>query len=182
MTVNVHKLDRELPGEALLDGRFDLAMCFGPGFHRLMSGLCSQVLMEDDLVCVMDRRSLPAHPHMDIQVYAARQHVYPTPWTSDSNMIDGWLRQHGLERQIVARTNSYRAALQLLQGTDQVLALPRRVLALLGQETWLGSCELPSALHGFSMDMIWSERADHDEANGWLREQIVKICAAQGLL
>lgn len=182
VTVNVHKLDRDVPGEALHDGRVDLALCFGPGLHPTLAGLCSQVLLEDDLVCVMDRQHLPPAGDIDIDSYAARRHVYPTPWTSDDNMIDGWLRRHGRHRQIVARTNSYRAALQLLEGSDCVLALPRRVAALLGTDAWLGQCELPAALHGFNMQMLWTEQADHDEANGWLREQLVKVCAAQGLL
>lgn len=182
VTVNVHKLDRDVPSEALQDGSVDLALCFGPGLHPMLPGLCSQTLLEDDLLCVMDRRHLPADGVIDIDTYAARRHVYPTPWTSDDNMIDGWLRRHGKQRQIVARTNSYRAALQLLEGSDCVLALPRRVVALLGTDDWLGQCELPTALHSFSMEMIWTEQADRDEANGWLREQVVRVCAARGLL
>ncbi|KQQ57231.1 LysR family transcriptional regulator [Pseudomonas sp. Leaf127] len=182
VTVNVHKLDRDLPADALQDGRYDLALCFGPGFHRLPAGLCSQVLLEDDLVGVMDRQSLPVDARLELEAYAARRHVYPTPWTSDNNMVDGWLRQQGLTREIAVRSNSYRAALQLLEGSDCVLALPRRIEALLGNEPWLGVCELPSQLPGFTLDMIWSEQAERLEANGWLREQVVKVCAARGLL
>ena len=182
VTVNVHKLDRDLPADALQEGRYDLALCFGPGFHRLPAGVCSQVLLEDDLVCVMDRQSLPVDARLELEAYAARRRVYPTPWTSDNNMVDGWLRQQGLTREIAVRSNSYRAALQLLEGSDCVLALPRRIEALLGNEPWLGVCELPSRLPGFTLDMIWSEQAERLEANGWLREQVVKVCAARGLL
>jgi hypothetical protein len=30
--------------------------------------------------------------------------------------------------------------------------------------------------------MQWNEASDQDSANTWLREQVVKVCAEQGLL
>ncbi|AHG41743.1 LysR family transcriptional regulator [Pseudomonas syringae CC1557] len=182
VTVNVQKLDRQLPVEQLNDGRVDLALCFGPGFHRIPDSLLSQVLLEDDLVCVMDTRSAPQHSLIDTATFVGRRHVYPTPWTSDSNMVDGWLQRQGLEREIVARANSYRSALQLLEGTDFMLVLPRRIQTLLGNEPWISVFELPPDLPGFSLDMVWSGQADQEEASAWLREQIVKVCAERGLL
>ncbi|MCI3946344.1 LysR family transcriptional regulator [Pseudomonas syringae] len=182
VTVNVQKLDKHLPTEPLNDGRVDLALCFGPGFHRVPDGLISQVLLEDDLVCVMDSQFAPQDAQIDTATFTRRRHVYPTPWTSDTNMVDGWLQRQGLERDIVARANSYRAALQLLEGTDFILVLPRRIQTLLGNEPWVSVFELPPDLPGFSLDMVWSAQADQEEASGWLREQIVKVCAERGLL
>ncbi|RMP62826.1 LysR family transcriptional regulator [Pseudomonas syringae pv. atrofaciens] len=182
VTVNVQKLEKQLPAEQLNDGLFDLALCFGPGFHRVPDSLISQVLMEDDLVCVMDSRFAPLSALIDLQTFIQHRHVYPTPWTSDTNMVDGWLQRQGLERNIVARANSYRAALQLLEGTDFMLVLPRRIQTLLGNELWISVFELPPDLPGFSLDMLWSAQADRDEASGWLREQVVKVCAERGLL
>ncbi|RMT84326.1 LysR family transcriptional regulator [Pseudomonas viridiflava] len=182
VAVNVQKLDKQLPVDQLNGGHFDLALCFGPGFHQVPDSLIAQVLLEDDLVCVMDSQSAPLTASIDVETFTRRQHIYPTPWTSDTNMIDGWLQRQGLRRQIVARANSYRAALQLLEGTDFILVLPRRIQTLLCNEPWVCVYELPPDLHGFSLDMVWSAQADQDEANGWFREQVVKVCAEQGLL
>ncbi|NVL45637.1 LysR family transcriptional regulator [Pseudomonas syringae pv. actinidiae] len=182
VTVNLQKLDKQLPAEPLSDGRVDLALCFGPGFHRLPDSLVSQVLLEDDLVCVMDTRFAPLSALIDTQTFTQRRHVYPTPWTSDTNNRRRWLQGQGLLRDIVARAESYRAALQLLEGTDLILVLPRRIQTLLGNEPWISVFELPPDLPGFSLDMVWSETADQAEASGWLREQIVKVCAERGLL
>jgi DNA-binding transcriptional LysR family regulator len=101
---------------------------------------------------------------------------------SDTNMVDGWLIRQGRQRHIAARANTYGSALQLVRDTRYFLTLPRRIQALLGNQPWLAVHELPQDLPGFSLDMVWSERADQDEANGWLREQIVRVCADQGLL
>lgn len=130
----------------------------------------------------MDTRFAPLSALIDTQTFTQRRHVYPTPWTSDTNIVDGWLQGQGLLRDIVARAESYRAALQLLEGTDLILVLPRRIQTLLGNEPWISVFELPPDLPGFSLDMVWSETADQAEASGWLREQIVKVCAERGLL
>jgi len=50
--VNVQKLETEIPADALRDGRLDLVICFGPHFHREHKDIKTQMLLEDDLVCV----------------------------------------------------------------------------------------------------------------------------------
>jgi DNA-binding transcriptional LysR family regulator len=182
VTVEVRTLEKELPVDGLLDNRVDLALCFSPDFEHIPAGLMSQVLLEDDLICVMDREFAPLSAAIDAKTFAARPHVYPVTWTSDTNQVDGWLNRQGLKRRIMARANSYAAALQMVVGTDFVLTMPRRIQTLLGNEPWVCVREMPADLPGFTLDMVWSERASQDEANAWFREQIVKVCAEQGLL
>jgi len=50
------------------------------------------------------------------------------------------------------------------------------------QSTWAGITPLlADGLPGFSLDMQWSQHTDQDSAQTWFREQIVKVCAEQGL-
>ncbi|RML48038.1 Transcriptional regulator, LysR family, partial [Pseudomonas syringae pv. maculicola] len=99
--------------------------------------------------CRNDDAGAPLSALIDTQTFTQRRHVYPTPWTSDTNIVDGWLHEQGLSRDIVVRANSYRAALQLLEGTDFILVLPRRIQTLLGNEPWISVFELPPDLPGF---------------------------------
>jgi DNA-binding transcriptional LysR family regulator len=92
-------------------------------------------------------------------------------------MVDGWLAQQAHQRQIIARANSYSAALKLIAGTDFIVTLPRRIQRLLASEAIFHHCEAPDGLPGFTLDMQWSQRADQDSANTWLREQVIKVCA-----
>lgn len=39
-------------------------------------------------------------------------------------MVDGWLARQAQKRQIVARSNSYSAALKMITGTDFILTCP----------------------------------------------------------
>ncbi|MNL18294.1 Nodulation protein D 2 [compost metagenome] len=150
---------------------------FGPNFHRSHGDFNSRTLLEDDLVCVFDKRATPREPRLSLQTFTELRHVFPTPWTSTTNMVDGWLAQQARHRQIVARANSYSAALKLITGTDFILTLPRRIQRLLANEAVFDHREAPNGLPGFTLDMQWSKSVDQDSANTWLREQVLKACA-----
>ncbi|MCP2074146.1 UNVERIFIED_ORG: DNA-binding transcriptional LysR family regulator [Pseudomonas lini] len=180
--INITKFHRDIPAEELMDGRFDLVICFGPNLHRGGKGLRSQVLLEDELICVVDKNFTLTQEDFSLETFAACQHVFPTPWTSDTNMIDGWLARQGYTRQIVARANSYVAALNMISGTDFILTLPRRIQALTCDEHKFSHRRAPTGLPNFTLEMMWSEKPSLDNANIWFREQIVKVCAEDGLL
>ncbi|SCY30659.1 LysR family transcriptional regulator [Pseudomonas sp. NFACC37-1] len=180
--INITKFHRDIPADELMEGRFDLVICFGPNFHRGVKGLRSQVLLEDELVCVVDKNFTLAEEAFSLETFVACQHVFPTPWTSDTNMIDGWLARQGYNRQIVARANSYVAALNMIAGTDFILTLPRRIQALTCDKNTFGHRRPPAGLPNFTLDMMWSEKPSQDSANSWFREQIIKVCAEDGLL
>ncbi|MCE6980289.1 LysR family transcriptional regulator [Pseudomonas frederiksbergensis] len=180
--VNIQKFHRDIPNDELIDGRFDLVICFGPNFHRSAKNLKSQVLLEDDLVCVVDKDFAPPEGEFSLDTFVARQHIFPTPWTSDTNMVDGWLSKWDYTRQIVARANSYVAALNMIPGTDFVLTLPRRIQMLISNEARFSHCKPPTGLPNFTLDMLWNEKPGQDSANNWFREQIVSVCAQDGLL
>lgn len=182
VSVNVHKLETDIPADELRDGRLDLVVCFGPNFHRSYKDFKSQTLLEDDLVCVFDKRAAPREPAFSLQSFVARRHVFPTPWTSATNMVDGWLTSQSHKRQIIARANSYSAALKLITGTEFIVTLPRRIQKMLANDAEFGYCEAPNGLPGFTLEMQWSEIGEQDSANNWLREQVIRVCADPALL
>lgn len=177
--VNMHKFETDIPADDLRDGSLDLVICFGPNFHRNHPEFKSRMLLEDDLVCIFDKRATPLEPRLSLQAFTERRHVFPTPWTSTTNMVDGWLARQAQKRQIVARSNSYSAALKMITGTDFILTLPRRIQRLLANEAVFKHCEAPNGLPGFTLDMQWSQSLDQDSANIWLREQVIQACAEQ---
>lgn len=181
VVVNVHKLGADIPVDDLRDGSLDLVICFGPHFHSSHADLKTQRLLEEELVCVTDKRSAPLESPLSIEAFVQRRHVFPTPWTSATNMVDGWLTRQARQRQIAARANSYGAALKMITGTDFLLTLPRRIQQLLASAATFQHCPVPAGLPGFTLDMQWSLAADQDSANAWLREQIVKACPGQDL-
>lgn len=67
----------------------------------------------------------------------------------------------------------------MITGTDFILTLPRRIQKLLANEAIFNHHEAPQGLPGFTLNMQWSLAGDQDSANAWLREQIIKACAAR---
>jgi len=174
--VNVRKLEADIPVEALRNGSLDLVVCFGPNFHSNHADLKSRPLLDDDLVCVVDKRAVPPELPLSLETFLQRRHVFPTPWASSSNMIDGWLAMQAQQRQIAARANSYGAALKMIAGTDFILTLPRRIQQLLANDAGFLHHDAPEGLPGFTLDMQWSLAVDQDSANIWLREQVIEAC------
>ncbi|MBC3374089.1 LysR family transcriptional regulator [Pseudomonas sp. SWRI92] len=181
VVINITKFQRDIPVGALEEDRFDLVVCFGPNFHGDSQGLHSQTLLEDELMCVVDKHFSGPNEALSLEDFVACKHIFPTPWTSDTNMIDGWLDRQGHRRQIVARANSYVAALNLVAGTDFILTLPKRIQALLCDKEKFAERQPPAGLPNFTLDMVWNEKASQDSANIWLRQQIMQVCSEEGL-
>lgn len=179
VSINVHKLGSGIPADEMRVGEIDLVVCFGPNYHRKQFGLKSAVLLKDELVCVTDGISAPEAGAFTLDEFVSRRHVYPTPWTTTTNMVDGWLRRKGLSREIVARANTYGSALGLLRGTDYVLTLPRRIFDLLNADGVAEAIAPPPGFPSFTLEMVWTEQANRNQDNAWLRARI--IAAVSGL-
>jgi len=179
VNVNLHKFETDIPADDLRDGSLDLVICFGPNAHCSHNDFKSLRLLEDDLVCVFDKRATPLEPRLSLQAFTARRHVFPTPWSSTNDIVDGWLARQAQKRQIVTRSNSYSAALKMITGTDFILTVPRRIQRLLASGAVFNHREAPNGLPGFTLDMQWSQNVDQNSANTWLREQVVRACAEQ---
>lgn len=170
--VNVQKLDTALPVDELRDGSLDLVICFDPDFQHSQANFKSRRLVEDELVYVFDKRATPPQSRPSLRSFVEHRHVLPPHRTFDTHRVDH-------KRQLIARSNSYRAALKMITGTDLILTLPRRIQRLLANDAVFSHCEAPNGLPGFTLDMQWSEASDQDSANTWLREQVVKACVEQ---
>ncbi|MFC4161229.1 LysR substrate-binding domain-containing protein [Chitinimonas lacunae] len=175
-SITVRKLERDVPFDEISRGEIDLALCFGPSYYRRRPGLSVQPLFHDELVVVRDERPPVEAGPIDIDAFAQAMHVYPTPWVSDSNMVDGWLHKHGRSRVIAARANSYFAALQLIPGTELLLTLPRRIYDVFGPAARTRAQQPPNGFPTFTLDMIWHRQVADDIANSWLREQVMVAC------
>lgn len=172
VSLSVQKFEDEIAVSEMESGDIDLSVCFGPKYHRKHLRHRSEILLYDDLVCVTDK----GHPAPDgsftLEEFVARKHIYPTPWATSVNMVDGWLMKKGQNRDIVAKANSYYSALGLIKGTDYVLTLPRRVWENLASACYVASAP-PVGFPRFTLDMVWTESANRDPGNCWLRHRIL---------
>lgn len=176
ISLNIIKFEDEIPSSEMDCGEVDLSICFGPKYHRKHLGHRVEILLHDELVCVTDKHFSVAGGAFTLEEFVKRKHVYPTPWTTNTNMIDGWLLKRGQSRDIVASANTYCSALGLIKDTDYILTLPRRVFDTLGS-SWHVASAPPAGFPTFTLDMVWTDSANRDLSNCWLRQQIAAAAA-----
>lgn len=170
--IHLQRIMLELPIEQLIAGDVDMAFGGGPAYHRLHPGLQWQSLFTDDFVCLSPGKQAG---RLSLDDYCSALHLFPTPWISQSNMIDGWLESIGRSRQIVARATSYQACINSLSHSPLMLTLPRRLLPTLAIPPHIAIHEAPTGCPGFTIDMIWATHARHPAAINWLKRQMLEI-------
>lgn len=169
-TLHIERLGRELPIERLLANEMDLSIGFGPGYHRLHPELQWESVIEDTFVCLVScEREEPGEP-LSADEFCAAQHIFPTPWVSEKNMVDSWLEKLGRSRTIIARANTYQACINIAAKLPVMLALPRRLVPLLPIPDGVTICEPPLGFPSFTLDIIWSARRDGCSEIEWIRE------------
>ena len=91
--------------------------------------------------------------------------------------VDAVLEAHGLRRRVAAALPSFAAALAIVEGSDTVCVLPRRLGVPGGRA--LASLPLPFPLRSVPAVVSWHRRHDTDPAHRWLRDTVAGVIAAR---
>jgi len=145
--------------------------CLGeayPGFHR-------QLLYKDsDALAV--RRGHPVGARLKRRdVFLAARHVAVVSRDSREDMIDEWLREHGVERRIAVAVPGYLDALHVAARTDLVAFVPRRLIAALAAALELDVVTPPIDPGTDEQFLFYPTRAQVDPGSVWLRRHILAI-------
>ncbi|PCE29784.1 LysR family transcriptional regulator [Burkholderia ubonensis] len=177
----VERLGRELPVERLLAGEIDFATGFGPGYHRLHPDLQWESVLSDTFVCLTASRKLAPTTRVTLDEFCDMHHVFPTPWISERNMIDGWLEKLGRSRNIVARANTYQACLNIVSRLPVVLTLPQRLIPYLSIPPSVQICDVPLGFPTFTLDVIWATQMEKNHDIRSMRMLFKDLASANAL-
>ena len=163
-SLSVSRLGKDLPINQLLASDTDVCFGFGPGYHQQHPLLGYRSLNEDSFVCLS---SVPKHQpktFLDIDEFCEAQHIFPTPWLSEKNMVDGWLEKQSRRRNIFTRANSYHAGVNILLAVPALIVIPKKIVATQNVPSTIKVLEPPAGFPTFTLDMIWSrERNIHSD-------------------
>ncbi|MGP5068861.1 LysR substrate-binding domain-containing protein [Psychrobacter faecalis] len=159
VSLEVQRLGQDLPLEKLLIGDVDVAIGFGPGYHQLHPNLSWKSVVSDDFCCLTTYQEAQTdiHDYMDIDSFCLSPHVFPTPWISEKNMVDGWLDKIGKKRTVLARTNSYQSCINIIDQIPATLSLPRKLIPLLNIPKSISILSPPLGFPSFTLDLVWSK-------------------------
>ncbi|MET7693171.1 LysR family transcriptional regulator [Streptomyces sp. NPDC005483] len=114
----------------------------------------------------------PGHPltegPLDIERYAAAEHVTVSRRGRLSDPIDDALTRHGQRRGVVSATPAAAIALQLAHDTDLVATVPDAVTRTARERLGLVTLPLPLPMPAVPLYLLWHQRHDTDRAHTWL--------------
>ncbi|WP_421762454.1 LysR family transcriptional regulator [Devosia sp.] len=138
--------------------------------------LRTQALFKDRFIGIVRSGHALATGTVTSERFAAARHIMISRRGLERGPVDDALAPLGLERQIATVVGSFSEALSLARCTDLVATVPERYTASL--RGGLASFDLPVALPGFTVSLLWHPRLDADPAHRWLRGIIREICVA----
>lgn len=163
---------RELP-LALSSGQLELAIDI-TGVANAQ--LCHAPLFRERYVCVIR----PDHPGvgdtLSLRQYLNLGHIHVSSRRQGQGLVDLELGKMGHQRQIQLRLQHYLVVPEILRRSDLALTVPSHF----ARKTDLRVLELPFVLPALESYLLWHKSADGDQANRWLRQQI--IGSAEGYL
>jgi len=166
----VAKTDRD--SAPMRDGSVDLET--GVVGNTLGPELRAQALFRDRFIAVV-REGHELDETATAAQYAAGRHILISRRGSDRGPVDAALEPLGLERDIAAVVGGFSEALALARGSDLIATVPERYTAALREG--LRGFQLPFAMAGITISLLWHPRLDADPAHRWLRGIVREVCA-----
>jgi DNA-binding transcriptional LysR family regulator len=139
-----------------------------------------QKLFVEDFVSVVRADHPIAQTNFTLESYIACSHALITITNSSVSAIpnspishvDTVLDSLGVKRRVMLKLPHFLAAPLIVQQTDLILTLPRRVAMLFAKYTNLAVLEPPIELGKYDYMQFWHERCDYDPLHIWLRELV----------
>ncbi len=160
--------------EAMRDGAVDLALdYFAPDDPRFRA----DCVLTDSLVTLSRRGHPMIGGRLGLDTYLSLRHVVLMPRADSRPMIDLALAKRGRQRRIAVTVPHFMSMPLLIQDSDLVCTLPRRMAQCYADHFELQTHPLPLRVPDFPIYLIWHESAQSDAGHQWLRRQLAEFCA-----
>lgn len=162
---------------AMRSGDIDLALGYVPG----LSGQCaSHMLFQDHHVCMV--RAGHPHPTDVLTTDDVRRlhYVFANSDATGHHMLEQWLFDLAINRDIVLRLPHFTVAPEILRHTDLAAILPHSVAHAFNGEGRYRLMALPFELPAIDVQLRWHRRFENDAGLNWLRGVVVELFERRG--
>jgi DNA-binding transcriptional LysR family regulator len=143
---------------------------------RHPKSVLSQALYTDRMACVFRTGHPLTGLELTLKRFLSCLHVKVSQSPVDTRFIDDALSRRGLKRKIALNVEHWLAAPYIVQRTDLVTAMWRR-MALAGDgDGKLTMCDLPFGPEEFTFDLYWHRRYEAHPAHRWMRNLVGEVC------
>ena len=167
--IRINNLEKETVMNTLDENRLDLVINAN---LPLKSWHVSENLYQEEFVCVF--RGDDAIDEISLNDYLQRSHILVSLRDDFQGKNDLILEQQQQSRRIIWSTSHFMAVPFLLNNSDCVALLPKRMAQQCAKAMNLNILPLPIPFEGFTVSMVWHQRDTNNLAHQWLRQQIIE--------
>ncbi len=171
MRIDIRHLSPSLPAEALDRGELDLVL---GRFDEVPARFARQHWLSETLLLALRRGHPLATDPMDLPRFLQLRHLW-VHGGQTRGMVDQWLGEQGLYRQIAYTTPNYLQAAHIVAGSELAAVLPSQLARHFATLLPLQLFELPFALGPFHLEMVSLAQRQREPALHWLMAQIAAI-------
>ncbi len=162
----------QLTGE-LREGTVDLALDY---FALREPGYVSTSVLTETLLSLSRQDHPVIGERLSLDTYLAMRHVVLAPRTTSLPMIDLALSKRGLQRQIAVTVPHFLSMPVMVQNSDMICTLPRRMAHLYADHFRLKSHSVPLRIPKFPVYLIWHDALEADAGHQWFRNHLIEFC------
>ncbi|HEU5067803.1 MAG TPA: LysR family transcriptional regulator [Sphingomicrobium sp.] len=173
ISVKIRPEPATLLKSALREGEVDLALDY---FPLREADYSSQCVLTDSLLSLARREHPRIGKRLSLNVYLAQHHVVLAPRTNTMPMIDLALSKRGRQRRIAVVVPHFLSMPVIVQSSDLICTLPKRMALLYAAHFDLTSYAVPLRIPRFPIYLLWHETADKDAGHSWFRNCLIDFC------
>jgi DNA-binding transcriptional LysR family regulator len=171
--VNIHAVPYTVNGEdLLLNADVDMVLDY---FEGTSSKIQSQHLFDNHFVCAMRPHHPMADQDLDLECFAAAEHLFLSLSGNALGGVDTLLHQQGLSRRIAMTVNHCYNIPKLLINTNMITTIPLPIIIESVDKGDLVVKKLPFEIAPGPISMSWHIRNQRDLEISWLREKILTV-------
>lgn len=162
------------PASMLLRGEADLVI--EPVEIMQGANLASETLFEDRWLCCTWQRNSKVGGALDLETYLELPHiVYSMGAGKPASLVDDFLDDLGLNRNVELMVESFLLAPLLLEGTDLITLVLERALSLFKRIADIRVHEPPVQIPPIRQTMWWSPSRTSDPMLSWFRGTLAEV-------
>jgi DNA-binding transcriptional LysR family regulator len=150
---------------------------FVPGLEE---GCVTDPLFSDGFVCLVRAGHPLARKSLTVSALRSLRFVYADTSATAHRMIEQWLSDSGITRQIGLRIAHFTSAPEIVRQTDLAVIFPRSIALRINREKAFGLMTLPFDLPAVEVGLHTHSHFGGDLGILWLRKTLLALFAQPG--